>query len=334
MKFDSSSQSERKASDQQNVAVNVNPAFDTVKCNFAGVEFDVIRVKNINDTVWVLANPFAKIVGYSNCWKAVSDHVPEENQLSLIEPTSHDGLKSKFVNRSGVVELIRNSRVSKEFCEWFLSSDLIAKIFHTGDEASDVSAVVNTALLDTATSVECDSTNNCFDVITANHVAVTPTTTLDTAASDECDSTTNCFDVITANPVAATPTTTLGTVANVKCDSTTTLGTAANVKCDSTTTMTTSRQMDENFELRNQICELRHQLYLLQVEHDHANIHLAAMKTLLTQKEDENSEVRHQIFELQHQLYSLQLEYNHANTVIQALLTQKGDSRSNGTDVK
>ncbi|BAG74626.1 baculovirus repeated ORF c [Helicoverpa armigera NPV NNg1] len=119
-----------------------------IKVQFANSELEVISIKDDNGELWMLANPFARILEYSNANRAVRVHVLEKNQciLEKIRP-DHCGLDdvtlhplSKFINRAGLFELIQASRMpkAKEFRDW-INSDLLPKLCDDGkyDMATD-----------------------------------------------------------------------------------------------------------------------------------------------------------------------------------------------------
>ncbi|BBB16513.1 Bro7 [Heliothis virescens ascovirus 3j] len=118
------------------------------KVQFANSELEVISIKDDNGELWMLANPFARILEYSNAPKAISTYVEINNQkmlesiqsarLGQIASSLHP--KSKFINRAGLFELIQASRMpkAKEFRDW-INSDLLPKLCDDGkyDMAAD-----------------------------------------------------------------------------------------------------------------------------------------------------------------------------------------------------
>ncbi|ALD88501.1 BRO-B [Helicoverpa armigera nucleopolyhedrovirus] len=115
---------------------------------FANSELEVISIKDDNGELWMLANPFARILEYSNAPKAISTYVEINNQkilesiqsARLGQITSSLHPKSKFINRAGLFELIQASRMpkAKEFRDW-INSDLLPKLCDDGkyDMATD-----------------------------------------------------------------------------------------------------------------------------------------------------------------------------------------------------
>ncbi|AWW14465.1 bro-4 [Hyposidra talaca nucleopolyhedrovirus] len=105
----------------------------TTKVNFANSDLEVISLKDKNGELWMLANPFARILGYSNLRNAVTKHVSETNQLQLqnfqapfqlsASVTSSLHPMSKFVNKPGLLELVIKSkmRYAAEFRYWLVN---------------------------------------------------------------------------------------------------------------------------------------------------------------------------------------------------------------------
>lgn len=81
-----------------------------------------------NEEVWILADPFAKTLGYSNCAETIATHVSPKNQRmwkdfvsynpSLIVKNVH--ARSTFINQAGVFELVMKSCTlyAREFGYW------------------------------------------------------------------------------------------------------------------------------------------------------------------------------------------------------------------------
>ncbi|AMF83837.1 bro-B [Cnaphalocrocis medinalis granulovirus] len=126
------------------------------KVQFANSELEITTVKDNDGELWLLANPFARILEYSNAPNAINKFVSEKNQKcyknidrgdyviksarigltvgrpitsSLIQP------KSKFINRAGLFELIQASQMpkAKEFREW-INSDLLPMLCEDEDD--------------------------------------------------------------------------------------------------------------------------------------------------------------------------------------------------------
>ncbi|BBB16561.1 Bro9 [Heliothis virescens ascovirus 3j] len=122
-----------------------------VKVQFANVDLEVVSVRDDGGQLWLLANPFARILEYSNAPKAISTYVKVDNQRFFEEIKSAQArqtcmtsqkvqTKSRFINRAGLFELIQASRMPKaqEFRDW-INSDLLPKLCDEGkyDMAAD-----------------------------------------------------------------------------------------------------------------------------------------------------------------------------------------------------
>lgn len=112
-----------------------------VKVSFGNQQLEVISIEHDKER-WMLANPFARILEYSNYNKAVRIHVSVQNQICLEEiRVAHNGPitssihpMSKFINRAGLFELIQGSKMPKaqEFKQW-VNSDLLVKLCNDGE---------------------------------------------------------------------------------------------------------------------------------------------------------------------------------------------------------
>ncbi|AHN05435.1 BRO-A [Helicoverpa zea single nucleopolyhedrovirus] len=76
----------------------------------------------------MLANPFARILEYSNAPNAITKFVSHKNQkclekLNIKMTSSYVQAKSKFINKTGLLELVINSkmRFAAEFRYWFVN---------------------------------------------------------------------------------------------------------------------------------------------------------------------------------------------------------------------
>ncbi|AJP09006.1 Bro6 [Heliothis virescens ascovirus 3f] len=123
-----------------------------VKVQFGNTDLEVISVKDNYGQLWLLANPFARILEYSNAPNAIAKFVSEKNQICIDkiqsprcaenseEITSSLHPRSKFINRAGLFELIQASRMpkAKEFRDW-INTDLLPKLCDEGryDMATD-----------------------------------------------------------------------------------------------------------------------------------------------------------------------------------------------------
>lgn len=120
-----------------------------VKVNFGNEELEVVSVKDRNGQLWLLANPFARILQYVSAPNAIAKFVSDKNQRSFENIKSHRydetyvtssyvQAKSKFINRAGLFELIQGSKMpkAKEFRSW-VNSDLLVKLSDTGEYTID-----------------------------------------------------------------------------------------------------------------------------------------------------------------------------------------------------
>lgn len=114
---------------------------------YCNEELNVITQVDENGEPWMVANPFARILEYSNAPNAITKYVSDKNQQCLInvgQITSSLHPKTKFINRAGLFELIQSSRMPKaqEFKSW-VNSDLLPKLCDDGDYNMVKDAPVN-----------------------------------------------------------------------------------------------------------------------------------------------------------------------------------------------
>nr|WIE95284.1 hypothetical protein [Microctonus hyperodae filamentous virus] len=149
---------------------------------FAGEKLEVVTVVDENGIKWFLANPFARILGYSNTNKAIRVHVSDENGCILTDLRSaHNGLienhalhpRSKFINQAGIFELINCSKMPKaqEFRQW-VNSDLLPKLCDNGiydmvqDAPNNIQQAMNTVHQVTNEGASASwATNNEIEVL-------------------------------------------------------------------------------------------------------------------------------------------------------------------------
>jgi prophage antirepressor-like protein len=131
-----------EAVDNHSVQVIVDPtssAQDIEVLTPVVCDKDIIKIY-FNNAWWMRASPFAGVLGYADCMQAVRDHVSSENQVEYVKIKSYrfDGAndssrntktihpQSKFINESGLFELIRMSRKpnAKLFQKW-VTNDLL-----------------------------------------------------------------------------------------------------------------------------------------------------------------------------------------------------------------
>jgi len=106
-----------------------------------GIQFDVSSIE-VNGTVWMLANPFAKALEYARLNKAIATHVSVFNKIEYAEISPHHNgagddssfqPTTKFINRAGLFELISKSRMSaaKGLQDW-VTGTLLPTLTDTG----------------------------------------------------------------------------------------------------------------------------------------------------------------------------------------------------------
>ncbi|ACH69517.1 BRO [Pseudalatia unipuncta granulovirus] len=128
-----------------------------VKVQFANSDLEVISSKDDSGELWMLANPFARILEYSKANDAIRQHVSHCNSKNYEEIRSRQFVathvtsssvqaKSKFINRAGLFELIQASRMPKaqEFRDW-INSDLLPKLCDDGKYDMAVDAPIEIA---------------------------------------------------------------------------------------------------------------------------------------------------------------------------------------------
>ncbi|AUA60286.1 BRO-A [Operophtera brumata nucleopolyhedrovirus] len=127
---------------------------EVTKVQFADQELEVKSLVDETGIKWFLANPFARILGYSRSNDAIRINVSSNNQkqfndlkasinemgarninvLDVLDVTSSIHPQSKFINEAGLFELIQSSSMpkAKEFKQW-VNSDLLPKLAKTGE---------------------------------------------------------------------------------------------------------------------------------------------------------------------------------------------------------
>ena len=87
---------------------------------FTSEEFGEVRAVVIDGEPWLVGSDVATMLGYTNPWKAVRDHVDDDDKLT--ERIGRQGLRRwvVLINESGVYSLIMQSHVAKarEFKRW------------------------------------------------------------------------------------------------------------------------------------------------------------------------------------------------------------------------
>lgn len=100
---------------------------------YENIEFGKIRVEEIGQDPWFVANDVCKILGYSNPRSAISNHVfPEDKGVESID-TLGGKQSMTIINESGLYSLIFSSRldIAKKFKHW-ITSEVIPSIRKNG----------------------------------------------------------------------------------------------------------------------------------------------------------------------------------------------------------
>lgn len=111
--------------------------------SFAGHELSIHSIVDNEGTTWMLANPFAKILGYKEPRKAVTKHVGENNMSDMARlipdifaggPGSSLHKFSKFINKRGLLELIMRSKMTNavDFQMW-VTGEVLPSLEETGN---------------------------------------------------------------------------------------------------------------------------------------------------------------------------------------------------------
>lgn len=95
---------------------------------FSNSEFGSVRVVTINGEPYFVGKDIAKVLGYSNSRKALSDHVDEEDKGVTKCDTLGGVQEMVVVNESGLYSLILSSKLptAKKFKHWVTSEILPA----------------------------------------------------------------------------------------------------------------------------------------------------------------------------------------------------------------
>jgi len=116
----------------------------SVLCDFdQTTPFEVVSI--FDEEMWMVGNPFAKRLEYSNARRAIFDHVSQCNKRTFESfhnihqiPRHSRGnpiqKKTMFINTAGLFELISKSRMPKamEFKSW-INRNLLPKLCHKGN---------------------------------------------------------------------------------------------------------------------------------------------------------------------------------------------------------
>jgi len=95
---------------------------------FSSSEFGSVRAVTINGEPYFVGKDIAKVLGYSNSRKALSDHVDEEDKGVTKCDTLGGAQEMVIVNESGLYSLILSSKLptAKKFKHWVTSEILPA----------------------------------------------------------------------------------------------------------------------------------------------------------------------------------------------------------------
>lgn len=97
-------------------------------------QFGKVRLQMINGDPWFCGKDVCDILGYSNPWKAMQDHVSEDD-LTKCEVIDSKGRyqETNFINESGLYSLIFGSTlpIAKEFKSW-VTSEVLPSIRKNG----------------------------------------------------------------------------------------------------------------------------------------------------------------------------------------------------------
>ncbi|AJD09210.1 baculovirus repeated namegeneORF [Condylorrhiza vestigialis mutiple nucleopolyhedrovirus] len=101
-----------------------------VKIQFENQILEVIKVEDVDGQLWMLANPFARVLDYVSAPNAVAKFVSKQNQIeykNIKKIVQNENkvvqCRSKFINIIGVFELLLNSKMkyAQEFRYWLIS---------------------------------------------------------------------------------------------------------------------------------------------------------------------------------------------------------------------
>lgn len=102
---------------------------------YENIEFGKIRIEEIGQDPWFVANDVCKILEYSNSRKAIIDHVDVEDKRDdvTIRDTIGRMQNMTIINESGLYSLILSSKLpkAKEFKRW-ITSEVIPSIRKNG----------------------------------------------------------------------------------------------------------------------------------------------------------------------------------------------------------
>ena len=107
---------------------------------FENEEFGKVRTVCIDGEPWLVGKDVAEILGYSNCRKALIDHVDSEDKTDGVTIRDSIGRPQNpvFINESGFYSLVFSSRMpkAKNFKRW-VTSEVLPTIRNTGGYVDD-----------------------------------------------------------------------------------------------------------------------------------------------------------------------------------------------------
>lgn len=114
---------------------------------FKNDDFGEIRTATIDMEPWFVGKDVAKILGYTNPSKALSDHVDNEDKLNNESLSSLGQRGGWFINESGLYSLILSSKLpaAKKFKRW-ITSEVLPVIRKTGGYVNNDETFINTYL--------------------------------------------------------------------------------------------------------------------------------------------------------------------------------------------
>lgn len=118
---------------------------------FKNEKFGSVRTLNINGEPYFVGKDIAKVLGYSNPRKAISDHVDVEDKGVTKCDTLGGAQELNVINESGLYSLILSSKLpkAKEFKHW-VTSEVLPSIRKTGGYGHiDVEKVIGMTVSET-----------------------------------------------------------------------------------------------------------------------------------------------------------------------------------------
>ena len=107
---------------------------------FENEEFGKVRTVCIDGEPWLVGKDVAEILGYSNCRKALIDHVDSEDKTDGVTIRDSIGRPQNpvFINESGFYSLVFSSRMpkAKSFKRW-VTAEVLPTIRKTGGYVDD-----------------------------------------------------------------------------------------------------------------------------------------------------------------------------------------------------